>query len=58
MNADEALGVVAILEKTITAIWRAHGDEMADRLAAAGVETPRQQGAQWVGDPTRQNVDF
>ena len=58
MNADDALFVVAILEKAIAAIWRAHGDDMADRLAAAGVETPRPEGAHWAGDPTQQNFDF
>lgn len=55
MNADEALLVVAILEKAATMIWRAHGDAMVDRLAAAGVETPRPIAARWEGN--RQAAD-
>lgn len=35
MNADEALLVVAVLERAVQAIWRTHGDDMADQLAAA-----------------------
>lgn len=50
MNADDALLVVALLEKAVEAIWRAHGDAMADRLAAAGIETPRPEDARWDDD--------
>lgn len=48
LTADEALLLVAILEKLIAAIHRTHGDAMADRIAAAGIETPRPEGARWV----------
>ena len=32
LDADTALTVVAILERAIAAIWRAHGDPMAELL--------------------------
>ena len=40
MTADEALRLVAMLDRAITAIWRAHGDAMADHQAMRGIETP------------------
>ena len=56
MSADEALLVVALLERAVQAIWRAHGDDMANQLAAAaGVEDPRPEDACW--DPTRATED-
>ena len=58
MTADEALLVVAILDKAIQAIWRAHGDAMADRLAAAGVETPRPEDAEWDGNQAAEDCGF
>lgn len=35
LDADQALTLVAILERTISAIWRAHGDPMSERLSRA-----------------------
>lgn len=32
LDADAALAVVAILERAISAIWRAHGHRMAELL--------------------------
>jgi hypothetical protein len=58
MTADEALTVVALLAKAVEAIWRAHGDAMADRLAAAGVETPRPEDARWDGNQTFEDCGF
>jgi hypothetical protein len=40
LSADYALTLVNILERAITAIWRAHGDAMADLQAVRGIETP------------------
>ncbi len=40
LDSHQALVLVDLLERTQRAIWRAHGDAMADRLAALGIETP------------------
>ena len=40
LDSAQALAVVAVLERTIAAIWRTHGDGMADHLAMLGVDTP------------------
>lgn len=58
MTADEALAVVALLEKAVEAIWRAHGDAMAERLAASGVETPRPEDARWDGNQDAEDCGF
>ena len=58
MHPDEALLLVRIFEDAIAAIWRAHGADMADSLAAAGVETPRPEGAVWCGRPDADDADF
>lgn len=34
LDADQALSLVAILERAISAIWRAHGESMSDQLLA------------------------
>jgi hypothetical protein len=51
LSAAEALRAVAILERAIAAIWRAHGDAMADELALLGVQTPQPPDAIYVGNP-------
>jgi len=48
LSADYALTLVHILERIAEAIWRAHGDAMADLQAARGIETPRPWDADWV----------
>lgn len=62
LGADEALLVVATFEKAIDAIWRAHGDAMADHLAATGTQVHRPQGAVWAGTtrdhPPDPDIDF
>lgn len=58
MTAEEALAVVALLEKAVEAIWRAHGNAMADRLASAGIETPRPQDGRWDGSPDPEDCGF
>ena len=62
LDADKALLLVATFEKAIDAIWRAHGDAMADRLAATGIQVHRPQGAEWAGTTrdhqTDADIDF
>lgn len=48
LSADYALTLVHILERFAEAIWRTHGDAMADLQAARGIETPRPWDADWV----------
>lgn len=38
LTSDQALAVVAFLERTLDAIWRTHGDGMIDRLAILGAD--------------------
>lgn len=40
LQAHDALALVTVLERAIAAIWRAHGDAMADLQAACDVDTP------------------
>jgi hypothetical protein len=40
LSANQALRLVAMLEHAISAIWRAHGDAMAEELNLLGVPTP------------------
>ena len=40
LTSEQALAVVAFLDRTIAAIWRANGDGMADHLAMLSVDTP------------------
>ncbi len=47
LSSDDALTLVDILEMIIAAIWRAHGDDMADLQALRGVETPKPWDAEW-----------
>jgi hypothetical protein len=51
LDTSSALTVVDVLERAIAAIWRAHGDAMADLQAARGIETPRPVDAVWASDP-------
>jgi hypothetical protein len=39
LSAEQALLLVRVLERTIEAVYRAHGDAMVE-LAAAGLEQP------------------
>jgi hypothetical protein len=52
LETSEALLLVEIFERAQRAIWRAHGDAMADRLACLGVDTPKPEDALWAGDAT------
>lgn len=40
LSADDALTLVGILEHILAAIWKAHGDAMAELQARRGIETP------------------
>ena len=40
LTADEALRLVAFLERVTNAIWRAHGNEMSQRLIDRAVRQP------------------
>jgi hypothetical protein len=50
LHASEALALADALERVVSAIWRAHGDAMADLQASRGVETPRPPDAVWAVD--------
>ncbi len=43
LDASEALLVVNLFEKAITAIWRAHGDDMADYLGRVDPDSEMMQ---------------
>lgn len=58
LTAHEARLVVAILERLLKAVWRAHGDELADLEACLGIETPRPPDAVWTGSPVDDNFEF
>jgi hypothetical protein len=51
LDASCALTLIDVFERAIAAIWRAHGDAMADLQAARGIETPRPHDAVWTSDP-------
>lgn len=51
LDVSCALIVVEIFERAISAVWRAHGDAMADLQEARGIETPRLPDAVWESDP-------
>jgi hypothetical protein len=51
LDAPCALILVDVFERAITAIWRAHGDAMADLQALRGIETPRPPDAVWESVP-------
>lgn len=40
LGPDDALTLVGILERVIDAVWRTHGDAMADLLALQAVRDP------------------
>jgi hypothetical protein len=50
-DTSSALTIVDVFERAIAAIWRAHGDAMADLQAARGIETPRPVDAVWASVP-------
>lgn len=51
LDTSCALILVDVFERAIAAIWRAHGDAMADLQAARGIETPTPPDAVWESDP-------
>ena len=51
LDTSCALILVDVFERAIAAIWRAHGDAMADLQALRGIETPRPPDAVWESAP-------
>jgi uncharacterized protein (DUF2384 family) len=50
LDAEQAVTVARVLEKAIEAIWRAHGDEMAEFLGRVFPDSmPRPPDAVWSG---------
>ena len=50
LDPDQAVVLVNILEKAIEAVWRAHGDAMADYLGRVAPDSmPRPPDAVWSG---------
>ena len=60
MEPDQAVMVVDVLEKTVKAIWRAHGDAMADYLGCVAPDSmPRPPDAVWSGKQgTKDDTDL
>lgn len=51
LNPDEAVLLASIFSRLESAIWRAHGNAMADFLGRTQPDsTPRPQGAVWTND--------
>jgi hypothetical protein len=50
LDPDQAVVLVNIMEKAIKAVWRAHGDAMADYLGRVAPDSmPRPPDAVWSG---------
>ena len=62
LDAYDALLVVDVLESVIQALWRVHGDHMADILAREGIDTPAPKEAVYSNNPRVPNdntdIDF
>jgi hypothetical protein len=56
LDPDQAVALVVALENVIRAVWRAHGDAMADHQARISGDQPRPPGAEWdsyTANPTQ-----
>jgi len=51
LDAYDALLLVDALESIISALWKTHGDHMADIRARQGIDTPAPKDAVWSGNP-------
>ncbi len=50
LDPEQAIALVTMLEKAVEAVWRAHGDAMADYLGRTAPDsTPRPPDAVWSG---------
>jgi hypothetical protein len=60
LTSAEAHQLVDCLERLLAALWRAYGEDLADRRARLGLETPRPRGARWAGrrGPRGGELDF
>ena len=52
LDTHQALVLVDLLERTQRAIWRAHGEAMAERLTNLGIETPPPRDALFTDLPS------
>jgi len=50
LDPEQAWTLVVALENVIRAVWRAHGDAMADHQARISGHQPRPAGATWVSN--------
>ena len=59
LSAAEACLLADALQALLYALWRAHGDDLADYYGMLGDQTPRPPGAVWVSDnPDDQDFPF
>lgn len=57
LDAYDALVIAGALDSLIEALWRIHGDHMADILARRGIDTPAPKDAVYSTDPNSPNTD-
>ena len=59
LSSAEACLLADALQAILYALWRAHGDDLADYYGMLGDQTPRPPGAVWVSDnPDDQDFPF
>ena len=58
LSGEQALALAAFLERAVAAIWRAHGDDMADHLAMLGIDTPPPPDAITTTTQARDDIPF
>lgn len=62
LDAYAALDIIEALESIIKALWRVHGDQMADIRAREGIDTPAPEGSTHSINPGSHNdtsdIDF
>lgn len=57
LDASCALILVDVFERAISAVWRAHGDAMAELQTLSRIETPKVPDAVWKSDPVGHHDD-
>lgn len=58
LSAHDALALVDLLERAVAAVWRTHGEDMAELQAARGIETPPTPDAVWTTTPSSDDDCF
>ena len=59
LSAAEACLLADALQALLYALWRAHGDDLADYFGMLGEQTPRPPSAVWASDnPDDQDFPF